>query len=253
MFVNIKVIDADMNWIAGRLARELSARLPKYGIKAAINSRTATFDYHQIVYGEPERRPAIGMFTHGKDRPLKFGPSYDGQISLNPAMHDYLVESCGIESPVIIELPVDDCYIKKNFIFGVSGRVYGDGRKGEHLVKHMVEAGYTVSAWGHGWPCEVVSSKVEDLPAFYKGLDYYVDTSSDEGGCTPALECAAMGIPVISHILGITKPVIPYETHDWESLSKVLYKLTHPQTYDKWVEEHAKYFQKIISRLESVA
>jgi len=37
-----------------------------------------------------------------------------------------------------------------------------------------------------------------------------------------------------------------YETHDWESLSRVLYRLTHPRTYDDWAHEHAAYFRRVL-------
>lgn len=246
MRVNIVVGSADANWIAGRLARELVARLPQHGIAARINvPEDADVEFHQIVYGVPNSRPAIGMFTHGEFRPRNYGPSYDGQIALNSVMAGYLrLSGC---DPVVIDLPVDDCFCRRTpMVFGVAGRTYADGRKGEHLVRHMVEAGYRVVGWGSGWPCEILSDRLEDLPSFYEGLDYYVDTSSDEGGCTPALECMALGIPVISHTLGVDRPVLAYETHDWPSLQRVLQALTRPHTYAQWAQEYADYFRKVV-------
>lgn len=247
MRINIVVKSADMNWIAGRFAKELCSRLPAYGIEAVINDPRADLEYQQIVYGEPVSRPAIGLFTHGKDRPMRFGRSYDGQISMNSVMDSYLKEA-GCRESAIIEQPVDEVFIKKPIIFGVAGRTYSDGRKGEHLVAQMIEAGYTVVAWGSGWPCPILSHRVEELPNFYRSIDYYIDTSSDEGGCTPALECLAMGIPVISHSLGVDRPVLSYETHNWESLNRILYKLTHPRTYDDWARNHARYFKHVMER-----
>jgi glycosyltransferase involved in cell wall biosynthesis len=110
----------------------------------------------------------------------------------------------------------------------------------------MVAAGYDVIGWGSGWPCEIVGSSLDDLPHFYEMIDYYVDTSSDEGGCTPALECMALGIPVISHTVGVDRPVIPYERHSWVSLRQVLRHLTQPVTYDDWAREHAIYFREVL-------
>jgi len=250
MRVNIIVIPPDIPWIAGRLARELAKRLPQHDIDAIINGSKCDLEYHQIVYGEPGNHPAVGLFAHGKDRPVRFGSKYDGQICMNPAMYQYLLEG-EASRPIVIEQPVGDEFISSRpIIFGVSGRIYADGRKGEHLVKEMVNAGYTVKAWGDGWPCESVGNNVAYLPAFYRSLDYYVDTSSDEGGCTPALECMAMGIPVISHTLGVDRPVLAYDTHDWISLNRVLYKLTHPRTYEDWAREHAAYFKSVLTRME---
>lgn len=249
MIVNVIVERGDIAWIGGRLARELVARLPSHGIRATINGTGGDLAYHQIVYGSPVTRPAVGMFTHGRSRPYAYGRDYDGTIALNPAMLGYLI-TAQASNPIQIDLPVDDRFIKRPIVFGVAGRVYGDGRKGEHLVKAMVEAGYTVRAWGHGWPCPIVGDKVDQLPTFYAGLDYYIDTSSDEGGCVPALECLAMGKPVISHSLGVDRPVLTYATHDWPSLERVLYKLTHPRTYDDWARDHAAYFKRVMREKE---
>ena len=243
MRVNICVGNADLNWIAGRFARELSTRLPKYGISVTINGPDADLEYQQIVYGEPTRRPAVGMFTHGSFRAQRFGMSYDGCIALNPAVHQYLIDA-GANS-ALMEMPVADNFVRP-VVFGVAGRTYGDGRKGEHLVAKMVEAGFNVVAWGSGWPCRIVSTDLKDLQRFYKTLNYYVDTSNDEGGCVPALEALAMGIPVISHVVGVTHPVIPYKTHDWDSLYAVLTRLSTPRTYDGWACLHADFFKKVL-------
>lgn len=245
MRVNVVVIPPDLNWIGGRLARELCTRIKQYDIDAVIN-RGDSFDveYQQFVYGAPIHRPSVGVFTHGQHRPMVYGPHYDGAIAFNSVMVNYL-RSAGVKNARLIELPVDDRFIKRPIVFGVAGRTYADGRKGEHLVAEMVKAGYTVRAWGHGWPCSIVSDRVEDLVPFYRGLDYYVDTSSDEGGCVPALECLALGVPVISHTVGVDRPVLAYQTHSWASLSALLHKLTHPPTYDDWTLQHALYFKEL--------
>jgi hypothetical protein len=242
--VNVVVTPPDLPWIGGRLARELVARLPQYGIDATINGPKADLEYQQFVYGFPTSRPAIGVFTHGSLRPRTFGRSYDGVIAFNPAMIAYLKEA-DAPHPCQIALPVGPEFIpQRPPVFGVAGRTYADGRKGEFLVLRMMAAGYDVRAWGSGWPCPTVSDQLTNLPAFYRSLDYYVDTSSDEGGCVPALEAIAMGVPVISHTVGVEHPVIPYERHNWDSLAAVLRRLTTPRTYDDWAREHAAYFAR---------
>lgn len=247
--VNIVVGSADMTWIAGRFARELVARLPKYGVEAWINGPDGDLEYQQIVYGVPSRRPAIGLFTHGDFRPKKFSCEYDGHITLNPVMRNFCLVG-GAERPIVIEQVVDERFIPSApLVFGVAGRTYADGRKGEALVAKMVEAGYEVRAWGSGWPCYTVEYGLEHLPDFYRTLDYYVDTSTDEGGCVPAIECMAMGVPVISHTVGVDRPVIPYERGSWESLERVLQRLTRPRTYEDFAREHAAYFKEVFERV----
>jgi hypothetical protein len=250
--VNIVVGGADMNWIAGRLARELIARLPAYGVEATINGPRADLEYQQIVYSAPTTLPAVGLFTHGEERAHRFTPCYNGHIALNPHIAQVLKDA-GAPNPVVIEQAVDAPFLgfregSKKAVFGVAGSTKRDGRKGEALVKKMLDAGYTVIGWGSGWPCPIVSDRYERLADFYASLDYYVVTSQDEGGCTPIIECMAMGVPVISPRIGfaINRPVLEYRAGDWSSLERVLKYLTEHQTYDDWAREHAAYFKQVL-------
>jgi hypothetical protein len=251
--VNIPVTGPDMNWIVGRLAKELVDRLPRYGFDARINAfeRRCDVEYHSNVYFPPSGRgrKAIGLFAHDDGRPRQFAAKYDGHVVLNPAMRDLML-SLGAPNPRIIEQAVDDIFLpKRRPVFGVAGSVKpGNPRKGEALVKKMLEAGYDVRAWGTGWPCPIVSSRYGDLPAFYQGIDYYLVTSSLEGGCTPIIEAMAAGKPVISPRIGfaIVRPVIEYEKGSWDSLRQVLFYLTNHRTYEDWASEHAAYFREIL-------
>jgi hypothetical protein len=250
--VNIPVTAPDMNWIVGRLAKELVARLPKYGFDAQINrSEPAGVEYHSNVYGPPKGtgRVNIGMFAHDDGRPHQFATKFDGHVLLNPEMQEYL-RSLGAERPVVIEQAVDEAFMHRPApIFGVAGSVKpGNPRKGEALVQRMVDHGYKVMAWGKGWPCHIFSSDYQNLPQFYEMIDYYVCTSTLEGGCTPIIECMAMKIPVIAPRIGfaIVRPVLEYEAGSWESLNGVLHYLTHHRTYDDWARDHATYFREVL-------
>lgn len=250
MRVNIVVGGADLNWIAGRLANELVDRLPQFGIDAAINDPSySDLEYQQIVYGQPTRRPAVGLFTHGNGRVAANTLFYDGHVALNPMIAG-VCRSAGAPRPVVIEQAVDQCFLSPvPKVFGVAGSTKAGGRKGEALVAAMVHAGHTVRAWGRGWPCTVVGDQYGQLPAFYRGLDYYVVTSNDEGGCSPIIECMAMGVPVISPRIGfaIVRPVLEYEAGNWDSLRRVLHYLTEHRTYDDWARDHAAYFREVLS------
>lgn len=263
--VNIPVTGPDLNWIVGRLAKELVLRLPAYGFDAVINRRgPCDIEYHANVYGEPsgEGRFNIGMFAHDDGRPKRHAMAFDGHVVLNPEMHKLLLSIVDPPEwpghrrkiterlPIIIEQAVDECFIpKRPVIFGVAGSVKpGNPRKGEALIQKMIDHGYKVRAWGKGWPCFTVSDDYEDLPAFYQGLDYYVCTSTLEGGCSPIIECMAMKIPVIAPRIGfaIVRPVLEYQKGSWESLHGVLKYLTEHRTYDDWTRDHAEYFNRFL-------
>lgn len=263
--VNIPVTGPDMNWIVGRLAKELVDRLPAYGFDAKINRQgPCDIEYHANVYGSPsgDAKFNIGMFAHDDGRPARFANMYNGHVVLNPDMQmliAHLLDPLEFKSmvlrgrqPVIIEQAVDECFrnrIKSQTLFGVAGSVKpGNPRKGEHLVQKMMDHGYLVRAWGKGWPCDIFSSDYDDLPDFYSMLDYYVCTSTLEGGCSPIIEAMAVGKPVIAPRIGfaIVRPVIEYEKGSWESLHCVLRYLTEHRTYDDWARDHAEYFRKFV-------
>jgi len=250
--VNLDVLPADLPWIGGRMARELVDRLPAHGIDARINSSLAVWPYDLtyslFVYGPPTRRPAVGLFTHGEARPRLFAKDYDGALTFSPTLAQWLDEAGAPRRARVLRYPVDPRFGRvEPPVFGVAGRTYSDGRKGEHLVAALVDAGYDVVAWGSGWPCRILSDKLDDLWDFYRCIDYFIDTSSDEGGCVPASEAMAMGVPVISHTVGVTLPVIPYERHDADSLLTVVRALTTPYTYEDFTLAHANYFNEVLA------
>lgn len=250
--VNIAVGSVDLAWIGGRLARELAFHLKRLNYKATVNStRPTDLHFEQIVYGPPKARPAVGFFTHGTTRPKQFAKDYDGFIVTNPVMQDHLLEAgAPITRIAVIPLPVDTVTFKlsRPLRFGVAGRTYSDGRKGEAMVAAMVAAGYNVVAWGSGWPCPIVGADLSQLPEFYRSLDYYIDTSTDEGGCVPALEAIACGVPVISHDCGVQHPAIKYRCGDWDDLKRVLESITRPRGYADWARDHAALFNKVLGR-----
>lgn len=255
--VNVIVTEPDLDWIVGRLARELVDRLPAYGFDAVING-IGKFDveYHGNAYFAPRGtgRISIALFAQ-EDHHLRWVPAFDGHVALNPFVARLIGERLVAagrpfdDSRVtVIEQAVDGRFLGKRPTFGVAGSVKRDGRKGEHLVLKMVESGYDVLGWGRGWPCRIFSDRYEDLRTFYEMIDYYVVTSTMEGGCTPIIECMAMGVPVISPRIGfaINRPVLEYEKGSWTSLARVLRYLTVHRTYDDWARDHAEFFRRFV-------
>ena len=253
MRVNIRVTEPDMTWIVGRYAKELVKFLPKYDVDAAINDPSRMdLEYHANTYFAPARHPAVGLFAHNR---FELAPQFDGHIALNPS-YAQVLRDYGAPAPVVIEQAVDDCYIQKtktNTVFGVAGSVKSDNRKGQDLVEKMVAEGYQVKAWGKGWPCETISDRYEDLIKLYREIDYYIVTSRVEGGCTPIIECMAMGVPIITPRLGfaINRPVLEYDAGDWNSLRRVLCYLTEHKTYDSFAHDHASYFHFVLEHLRA--
>lgn len=138
--------------------------------------------------------------------------------------------------------------------FGVVGKTYASGRKGQYLIENMVEAGYDVRAWGFGWPCHIAGDGYEGLIRFYKSLDYLVIPSLNEGGPMPVLEAIALKVPVIAPDVGFCwdHPVIRYKKGSWQSLNEVLTKLAKPRTGDDWRRDNEKLFCAIECQMTGI-
>jgi glycosyltransferase involved in cell wall biosynthesis len=109
----------------------------------------------------------------------------------------------------------------------------------------MVDSGFDVRAWGHGWPCRTAFNSWDELPQFYKLIDYLVVTSNIEGGPVPVIDAIRAGVPVIAPDVGWCweYPVIRYMKGSWKNLYEVLSKLTKPPTWKDWIEGHKKMFE----------
>jgi len=84
-------------------------------------------------------------------------------------------------------------------VIGTSGYVYPHGRKGEALLKRLVESlpECDFIASGQGWPVPTQQYDWQHMPDFYRSLDVYVCTSLIEGIGYGPLEAMACGIPVV--------------------------------------------------------
>ncbi len=110
----------------------------------------------------------------------------------------------------------------------------GPTRKGEHLVAKLERSElarrFKLMASGQGWPVRRQSTRqVEELAAFYQGLDLFLCTSTIEGVPMPPLEALACGVPVvIPREVGLLDelPAVPgifrYERGSFEGLSRAL-------------------------------
>ncbi|MFA5054059.1 MAG: glycosyltransferase [Parcubacteria group bacterium] len=82
---------------------------------------------------------------------------------------------------------------------GFSGYVYKTGRKGEGMVKRLVDERpkWQIIASGKGWPCECGEWTWHTVQRFYQSLDVYVCSATVEGLPMPPLEALACGCKVV--------------------------------------------------------
>jgi hypothetical protein len=249
MRVNVVV---EPGWILERLAQELAARLPDVRVNAGGDARQvdpgADLNYYlpakSIDHHPPEGR-AAGFFTHGEKDLRWLSRQFAVRIAMNQHMAARLT-AVGARSVVVIrpgtEVP------ERPVVFGVIGRLYKDGRKGEQLVAQAVAARYRFIGCRccESWPCPEPYT-FEERDQFYAAIDYLVVTATEEGGPMPVLEAIARGVPVIAPDVGwcFEFPVIRYRRGSWASLSTVLSALTQPPTWEAWAEGHRRVFDRL--------
>lgn len=246
-------------WILERLARELVERVPGVTLNDGRRERaidpSADFQYYLPAKDArkfPADTPAIGFYTHGENG-LDLIPRFSACLAMNRTMAARLEERGAAHVSVI--RPGTDAP-PRPIVFGVIGRVYNDGRKGEALVARAVADGFRFVACGVDggdgrpraitrgqWPCSRPFT-IATRDAFYHAIDYLVVTSTMEGGPMSVLEAIARGVPVIAPNVGWCWefPVLRYAAGEYSALRQVLEQLTAPPSWEQWGQAHARLF-----------
>jgi len=248
-------------WILERLARELVDRVEGVTLNAGAivpgeRAISLLADYNYYLPAKDFRKyptggAAIGFYTHGENA-LDLIPRFSACIAMNRTMAARLEEH-GAENVSIIRPGTDAP--PRPIVFGVIGRTYNDGRKGEELVARAVADGFRFVACGtdggrraramtrRQWPCSTPYT-IATRDAFYEAIDYLVVTSREEGGPMPVLEAIARGVPVIAPNVGWCWefPVLRYAVGEYSSLRQVLEQLTAPPSWEQWGQAHARLF-----------
>lgn len=244
-------------WILGRCAQELVDRIPGVELNATGYRPEGPTD-HAITYFAPMvnlrhmpdvRGVKVGFFTHGEERVRAYWNRFDACVAMNRRIAAQL-QQLGARNVVTIRPGVEPAPRRPRF--GVCGRVYGKARKGAHLVRFAVQAGYDFRACsehqrGKPPPCPI-THPIERRSDFYREIDYLVVTSTDEGGPMPVPEAVAHGVPVIAPDVGWSWewPVIRYELGSWKSLQAVLRGLSTVPTWEGWAAGHQRLFASLV-------
>ncbi len=239
----LKVISPNKNWILGRCAKELKGLKTKKDISYFIN---------YACYKETEDIK-VALFTHREERGVyhKMFEDVARKVDLCISMCDNTTRElmeCGIPYNKIKKVYMgSDDRLENLITFGVVGRVYGSGRKGENMVTKLIEDEVNVIAHGKGWDCPIFSDRYEDIPEFFKEIDYLIVPSLNEGGPIPVIDAIRAGVPVIAPDVGFSWefPVIKYVKGDYIDLKSVIDRLTKPPTWKQWRDEHKKLLEKL--------
>ncbi len=269
----------DKDRVLPRLARAL-AKSTGWSV-SEIPLKGAKLNYF-FPYLELQNREWAGVsaawFTHKDTKtPAKEAVWNDvaGRVDLRTLTAGIYKEDLKQYGPVHIVKPVVELdhftpvKNKRGRIVGVSGWLYGDGRKGEDLVAQLTTSKLDCKwrASGRGWSIPTRCYTWENLPKFFQSLDLFVCASRIEGVPMPPLEALACGIPVvIPHGVGMLDdlPDIPgitrFKRGSYKSLHLAIKKALDLD-YDReqlrdsvlqyndenWANDHKEAFNDLLS------
>lgn len=158
--------------------------------------------------------PVAAYFTHREEEPkgnakAKLFDQVAGKVDMRIAtcrLYAESLERIGPTAQVAAPLERDRFVIvergrRSRPVVGLSGYTYANHRKGEDLVKAMIESPVGASvewrASGRGWPVPTTRYQWADMPGYYQGLDVLVCPSRVEGIPMPTLEALSCGVQVV--------------------------------------------------------
>lgn len=261
--VHIRI--SDQGWILERLAREISDRLP-YVSYDTFADGAAELQYY-MTYGCRQQRVSpieVAMFTHKEQvesAALKFD-QVAGEVDFCVAQSlatASVLRAAGVQRLETISPGVDLDRFQPRLRIGVVGRTYHTGRKGEALVAAVIDVqGIDWHFTGSGWPGPAEPVAEEDMPAFYRSLDFVLVPALIEGGPMCVLEALACGCPIIASPVGWVPqfPHIGFRLGDAADLRRVLTELVEQKqqlrrsveayTWDAFAARHDLLFRKLL-------
>lgn len=264
---HVSIVLSDRNWILERLGKELQIRLPNIELNDAADP-TADINYYITFACRKQPMPTLemGWFAHMEPLPHLTELFYNTAREIDlPVTHSTLyrdmLQDAGIKNAIAIPPGVDHDRFEPKLRIGVVGRAYHTGRKGEGLVSQLMDMpGIDWHFTGTGWPNPGRFIPDEDLPDFYRSMDYILVPALYEGGpmCVP--EALAVGTPVISSDVGWVRefPHIPFKNGDAADLRRVLTDLletkkalhasTESYTWDSYAEAHEEAFAGLMKK-----
>lgn len=263
----INVVIADEGWILEQCAQVIKQHTE--GIKISRSpDPCAAINYYinYSAYQGPQPGINIAFFTHVEERVpsaaerfFQVAREVDVCVCMS-TLYAEMLQAQGIDNVHVIKPGVNLELFRPVVRIGVVGRTYPTGRKGEALLKQVMdEPGIEWHFTGEGWPGPCERYAAEQMPQFYNAMDYILVPSYYEGGPMSVLEALACGKEVIAPAVGFVPdyPHIEYATGDAEDLRRVLKLLVAKRfslrnsviacSWQNWAEQHRALFHDVLT------
>ena len=210
----VRIVTERPGWIMHRKAEEIQKHMGVSSVR--INQDWPEADIHYYInYGYFQKKPTSGLtianFTHYDgdmlgDKFVQAACEADHCVAVSEATADILREFKIPNSKVSVILVGADVHFTAKLAVGVVGRVYPGGRKGEEIVKALLDdpditRNIRIVASVEGWGLPVW--KFDDQADFYRAIDYLLVPSRIEGGPVPFMEALACGTMAIAPEIGV--------------------------------------------------
>jgi len=274
-YPRIHIITEKPGWIMHRKAQEIKSHMSMNSVR--INEDWPDADIHYYInYGYYNSRPISGItianFTHYDpdflaDKFVQVARQVDHCIAVSEQTAEVL-RNLGIPDSSISTILVGaDTAFTPKLVVGIVGRIYPGGRKGEDIVKTLLDDPeimdkVRIVSSKDGWQTPVWH--FEDMADFYRAVDYLLVPSRIEGGPVPFMEALACGTLSVAPEIGVIPqfPHISYPVGDTKALKKTLLDLADQHLLQRkfltsrmkgldwhhWAFEHELVFRKLSGR-----
>ncbi|PLX79996.1 MAG: hypothetical protein C0616_09430 [Desulfuromonas sp.] len=276
--MKLSILTEKKGWILHRKAEEIAQRVPGARINRGVKSAQIVYFINYGYYRQVGKETiTIANFTHFNPNFLakefeEVARKVDHCVAVSNGTAKVLYE-LGIpkEKVSVIIVGADESFRPK-VTLGIVGRVYPDGRKGEHLLRQLLEDKEVMSdlqivSANSGWGVPVWN--LPSLGDFYRSIDYLLIPSLIEGGPVPFMEALACGTLSITPAIGVVPGFshIEYQVGDFQSLKEVVLRekeslLEQRTAYNSeiknnnwatWAEEHVRLFERLLKEKKGVA
>ncbi len=263
----VSIVTSDKGWILEKLATQIADRLP-YVKYSDCHDPKADIQYY-VTYSTWRIKLSpieVAYFAHleedqaARDHFFHVAKQVDACVC-HSGMYEQILREHGVSNVTTISPGVDLDAFKPVIKIGVVGRTYHTGRKGEALVRQVMDVpGIDWHFTGEGWPGPALKIPEGKLADFYNQMDYILVPALYEGGPMCVVEALACGTPVIAPPVGWVSefPHIEFKTGDVADLRRVLEGIVAKRqnlresalgrTWDKWAEGHDRLFMGLLRK-----